>query len=302
MHDTSANTSTDIAAALAMLDAFASVGTLRLDVTLTDLDGVLTQFQRGVALSAMRHSLPDLLARSARQQENIIVRPYTPPTFLQLDDLDAHQHQRVQPAAFLCLETSPGSFQAWLALREHPGADYVRGIRAATNADLTASGAARLAGTRNFKRKYAPAFPLVQIAATTRGLFASHALLDELGVQPADLPPRVSSPLSSAAPGSVPTGYPASGRARGAKPWPSYARCVAAAPAKRDQSGPDISRADFTWCLIALDWGWSMEDTAAHLLEESSKARENGEKYARLTTARAQEALTRRRGTPHNAP
>jgi hypothetical protein len=57
---------------------------------------------------------------------------------------------------------------------------------------------------------------------------------------------------------------------------------------------PDISKADFVWCMTALDWGWSVEETAARLLQESSKARENGEKYALMTAQNAAAAVARR--------
>src|SRR5215471_11816640 len=66
-----------------------------------------------------------------------------------------------------------------------------------------------------------------------------------------------------------------------------YARCVEGAPSIRDGSRPDISRADFTWCMIAIDWGWSIRDVAARLSLESPKARENGELYAIRTAKRA---------------
>ena len=46
--------------------------------------------------------------------------------------------------------------------------------------------------------------------------------------------------------------------------------------------------------MTAIDWGWSIEDTAARLLEESSKARENGQGYA-ITTARNAAAAVERR-------
>jgi hypothetical protein len=32
--------------------------------------------------------------------------------------------------------------------------------------------------------------------------------------------------------------------------------------------------------LIAINWGWSDEETAAHLFQESNKARKNSEAYA----------------------
>ena len=50
-----------------------------------------------------------------------------------------------------------------------------------------------------------------------------------------------------------------------------------------DQTCPDISRADFTWCMTAISWGRGIEETAARLIEESAKAGENGEAYALLT-------------------
>jgi hypothetical protein len=57
---------------------------------------------------------------------------------------------------------------------------------------------------------------------------------------------------------------------------------------------PDISRADFTFCLLAIDWGWGIEETAERLMVHSRKARENGEAYARLTANRAADAVARR--------
>ena len=37
--------------------------------------------------------------------------------------------------------------------------------------------------------------------------------------------------------------------------------------------------------MTAIDWGWSVEETAQRLMQESTKAQENGEKYP-LPTAR----------------
>ena len=85
----------------------------------------------------------------------------------------------------------------------------------------------------------------------------------------------------------------ASERVRSRK-WPSYLRCVQGAPETRDKTGPDISRADFTWCMTAISWGHGIEETAAQLMEESSKARENGERYALMTAQNAAAAVERR--------
>jgi hypothetical protein len=74
---------------------------------------------------------------------------------------------------------------------------------------------------------------------------------------------------------------------RRAKQWPSYERCLQNAPCARDSDRPDVSRADFTFCLLAIDWGWSVAATCQRLLEKSSKARENGPAYACRTVERA---------------
>ena len=89
----------------------------------------------------------------------MIVRPHGPGvTFIQLDDLKADKLARLAPAVFLILETSPGNFQAWLALAGDEDKDFARRLRKGTGADTTASGATRVAGSLNFKDKYAPEF------------------------------------------------------------------------------------------------------------------------------------------------
>ena len=49
-------------------------------------------------------------------------------------------------------------------------------------ADPTASGATRVAGTANFKAKYAPEFPIVPIAAAELGRIVSRGQLAALGL------------------------------------------------------------------------------------------------------------------------
>ena len=46
--------------------------------------------------------------------------------------------------------------------------------------------------------------------------------------------------------------------------------------------------------MTAIEWGWSIEEKAKRFMEESRKARENGEDYA-LTTARNAAAAVERR-------
>lgn len=48
---------------------------------------------------------------------------------------------------------------------------------------------------------------------------------------------------------------------------------------------------DFTWAIIALDFGNSVEATAAELMHVSTKAKTDGERYAYRTALKAHEAL-----------
>ncbi|PYT21462.1 MAG: hypothetical protein DMG58_32170, partial [Acidobacteria bacterium] len=77
--------------------------------------------------------------------------------------------------------------------------------------------------------------------------------------------------------------------------WPSYNRCVNDAPLNRDKTGPDNFGADFTWCMTAISWGHGIKATAAQLMEASTKARENGKRYAQITAENAAAVARRER-------
>ncbi len=46
--------------------------------------------------------------------------------------------------------------------------------------------------------------------------------------------------------------------------------------------------------MTAISWGQGTEATAERLMEESTKARENGERYAQMTAENAAAAVARR--------
>jgi hypothetical protein len=46
--------------------------------------------------------------------------------------------------------------------------------------------------------------------------------------------------------------------------------------------------------MIAIAWGWSIEETAKRLMELSVKAQENGERYALMTARNAAAAVSKR--------
>ena len=270
-----------------MLDTFGSLGVDNFDLTHTDRDGQKRGFRAAQRRERLRRCLPDLIALAAQRQHNVIVRPKgASAELVQLDDLSAAVLERVQTAAFLILTTSPGNHQAWVAVRDGLP-DFARRLRQGSGADPSASGATRMAGSINFKRRYAPDFPTVSILEATANRIVTRGELEALGLVAAP-DPNPGRPLP---PGRVSPG-------RGPKRWPSCERCLQNAPPAHRGDRPDVSRADFTFCLLAVDWGWSVAETCEYLLENTSKARENGEAYARLTAQRAAEALDRRQRQP----
>jgi hypothetical protein len=264
-----------------MLDLFASLGVHAFDLTETDIDGQQRGFRRAVRLEALRHGMPQWMDSAIPCRHNLIVRPQRAAIDLvQLDDLSGAMLERLKAAAFLILATSAGNHQVWVAMPEC-ALGFARRLRQGSGADPHASGATRVAGSVNFKRKYAPDFPTVSILEGTPQRTVTRAELEALGLAAAPDPTLVSRP------GRISSG-------RRAKAWPSYERCLQNAPRAHDSDRADVSRADFTFCLLAIDWGWSVADTCQRLLQHSSKARENGETYARLTAQRAAAAAHRR--------
>lgn len=288
---------TPAAKALAMLDAFASVGVTMFDLTLTNIkeDANGRQEVRGYeenqSFAKLRRSVPRLIADATRQQNNNIIRPYNPPgvTVIQLDDLDAAKTARVVEHSFMVICTSPGNHQAWLAINDAPAEkeaakDFVRRLKKGAGADATASGATRIAGGFNFKLKYAPKFSRIEITHTKPGYVTNCAALEQAGLVAPREEPRP--PLPAYTRPLTPSGRPSR------KKWPDYNFCLKHAPITHGENRPDISRADFTWCRTAIEWGWSQEETARRLMDLSSKAR-NNEHYAILTATNAAASVER---------
>jgi hypothetical protein len=265
-----------------MLDIFTSVGATRCDVTRTTRAGKKEWFRRGMPLADFARTLPAMLDAASAAEHNLILRPHGPGvSFIQLDDLAAARLSRLAPAVFLILETSPGNHQAWLAFAGPEDKDLARRLRRGTGADATASGATRVAGSLNFKDKYAPDFPRVAIREAAPGRRTNAAELEALGLL---------APEEDYAPLPAP-------RLSAAGSWPSYALALNGAPLDSEGLGPDRSRADFVWCMTAITWGFGVKATANRLMEESSKARSAGKGYAETTARNAAQAVQHRRTT-----
>lgn len=136
-----------------------------------------------------------------------------------------------------------------------------------------------MAGTANYKRAYEPEFPEVKILQAALGRRMTKEQLEGLGLlaPPERIYDAPASPL----------------RVSSVRSWPDYERCVLGAPLNHSKSGPDISRADYFWCMMSAQRGHSVEEIARRLMELSSKARENGERYAQKTAQNAVAATDR---------
>src|SRR6185369_11772422 len=108
----------------------------------------------------------------------------------QLDDLSGSQLDRVCRFSFLVLETSPENFQAWVAVTDATP-ETIRRVKKAAGADRNASGATRLAGSYNFKSKYAPNYPRVRLHSIAPLLVVTVGQLDRAGlIAPKEHTPR----------------------------------------------------------------------------------------------------------------
>ena len=282
-----------------MLDTFASVGATHFDLTHIDIDGEKRGFRPTQSLSQLKNSLPKLFPGAAERKNNIIIRPLSDRVhFVQLDDLNATGLSRVGEAAFLTLETSPGNHQAWVAVSglttQQEAKDFARRLRKGSGADHSASGATRVAGTTNYKRKYEPDFPMVRISGSVPGRTVTKGQLEAMGLVAAS----ETEVAAAAFTGRALQGKNGSLRARNAKVWPNYAMSLAGAPPRLQGNGPDRSMADYNWCMTAIDWGWSVEDAAAKLPEVSEKAAErirlNDKGYPLVTAQNAAAAVARK--------
>jgi hypothetical protein len=289
--------SSDTGKALAMLNAFASVGATAFDVTSTNIDEQKTGFHANRSVDELRRSMTRRLETATRLKENLIIRPRsTTATVIQLDDLNREKAGQIAPHAFMVICTSPGNHQAWIAVSDAPpepeaAKDFKRRLRKGAGADKTATGATRIAGSLNFKTKYAPAFPCVEITNTNAGNVTSCAQLERAGL----IAPREEPQPPASVPRSIQPLRPATERR-----WPDYQQALRGAPLKGDGTGPDRSLADFMFCKWASERGWSIEATAEKLAEVSAKAQERirlkeDHGYPLLTARNAAAAVERER-------
>lgn len=276
-----------IAEAVRMLELFSSVGADRFDIIHTNEAQEKRGFRPAQTLQQARESMRFLVPNARMRKNNLIIRPRSSTVALiQLDDLTEQNLARITGKAVLTLATSPAGRQAWVAVKDAPPG-FAGRLKEGTGADKEASGATRIAGSYNYKTKYAPDYPLVSLITAQPGLIVTPDELAAINVL-APAPPT---------PPALP--FVASDPSPRTAKWPSYARCLEGAPIG-SSGNPKRTSADFTWCKIAISWGHSIEATAERLMQESTKAQENGEAYALKTAQHAEYAARERNAKPRS--
>jgi RepB DNA-primase from phage plasmid len=107
----------------------------------------------------------------------------------QLDDFTAEETAQVELHAFMTVCTSSGNYQVWLAICDEPQESdgetaklFRTRVRRSSGADHSTTEAVRIAGSTNFKRKYAPAFPLIELVRVAAGKTVTAAVLEKAGL------------------------------------------------------------------------------------------------------------------------
>jgi RepB DNA-primase from phage plasmid len=291
-----------IAAAHAMLDAFASAGATAFNLTVTDtLTGPGSRkvlYRSNRPLEEMRRTIGVVMRDAERNRHNVIIRPLSKTaTLIQLDDLDRERARQIAPHAVIVFQTSPAKYQAWVAVEPGAPEDFRRRLVTKIEADISASGSTRLAGSTNFKPDYAPDFPRVTIRRTNSGNVTTMAALEQAGfVAPREQPPA---PAPVETTDHQPKAPRQASRQRiGPKKLPSYEKALASVgPAIRDRTKPDRSKADFLFCMTALDWGFTEQQAADALMQVSERAQDRREiepDYCITTARNAAKVLDRR--------
>jgi hypothetical protein len=273
---------------LLALEAFKSVGTESFfSMYKCEATGkLISEFTKSA--ERFENELHTYFIKSECEKVSFCVRPEIDHV-IQLDDLTEADVNLFKPFSFLSVETSPGNYQSWIALDAASAArryeirqQLLCKLAGLGGVDKSASGSLRFPGFRNFKNKHKDAgFPRVKVTAVALGNRVSESTLAAADLL---LPPPVLHP---------PVYEGSSKFNRSSKSptvFPSWER---ACTSLKLDGGADQSVADFRWCMIAFDWGWSEHAVMAELRRVSPKAAKAPRGYVERTVRRAAQRVNR---------
>ncbi len=246
--------------------------------------------QKNVSFAAadLRARIPEYIKRNREQNCNVAVRAWG--ALIQVDDCNAEILERLKPFAFYAEETSPGNFQAWLALpKSFTGADGKmseagKAIRKRLlkkfkkNGELAnggAYGSTRLPGTFNIKEKYQPDFPQIRVTYVALGRIVTPDELDRAGLLASvEIKTVLRETVSRSTSSKLPTSFPNYNEFLNRK--------LVAGGDRADRSSADIA-----FACRALSLGWSKEDVISELDRLSEKAQGRKDGYSTKTVESA---------------
>ena len=273
------------------LDLFESFGMTHTALMMLPLDegkidgkkvgGEKKRFIPKLSAGDLRRRLPKIIEDADRNERSVVVSHPDAPgiKFIQCDDVSGEMLTRLKPVAFMTLETSPGSFQAWVAMREEEAesGDYYRRLRKGVGSDKSASEATRCPGSHTFKTKYRDTsgnYPMVRILHAAPGKIATGKELVATGLLAEPEVHKATVQREPITKGTIPrkltvsTSYARSG----AQQWPDYAECVEYGKQRGDR---DLGDHRFAW--IAAARGFSLDEVASELMRISPRAAEDGD-------------------------
>lgn len=212
------------------------------------------------------------------------MRPTKGGALIQVDDATPEQLARLLPFCLFVAETSPGSFQPWLALRPDIGDEARKDTRERLlrlinpekrkdAANVGAGGAVRMAGTLCTKHKHRERFgefPRVRLIHAAPGLVCTPPELERAGLLAPvialapwpEVPPDVA--------GRLPSGWPDLNRYKALK-WVS------------GDNRPDRSSAEAAWVGAAWRLGWPESLIVRELERITEKGRGRRDDYCAKT-------------------
>lgn len=287
--------------AAAMVELFGSVGADKFDFNLVEYDpnkprdvGDNLEFDT-LSTNKFLENIPRAIELNHSEYAHFFVRPRLSGSgvaLLQLDDLGQQAVENLQPFGLLGLKTSGGNHQVVLAIKGVTAQELSaikRKCEQVYGADLGANGSYRVAGSKNLKSKYAPAFPTVEIIFGNPGKIVTIAELEQVDIVVAA--ETHSSKLGADGAGinsPLLCSIPVAGSSFG-KQMPDYAYFLGRPHLKKDGS-VDLSATDYAFAATALRRGFSQEEVIAELARHRSKAAVRPD-YARRTIAAAAKNL-----------
>ena len=262
------------------LELFQSVGATGFKVTMKNEDTGRAVLYQTFDIESFRVKLPGLLSRNSSGTESLIVRPSG--SFVQIDDLTKDLTSAFETVAFLTIQTSPQSYQVWLApiVRTQVELGHLRSrvlANLGTSADPGANGVLRWPGSLNCKRTHRTAlgsFPMVTTISCTPSRQVTPNQLEALGLLSSDASRKDSIVRDHSRHGT---------RRHG---WPDY-QSVLNKTSVTQKGSRDRSVADFNWSVLSLRLGFSEHEVVAELRCVSEKAKSRDVSYAEATVRKA---------------